>query len=416
MARIIVTGATGFIGRNVVAALLDRRHTVVGVHRGDVPPSLATRPRFESVSVDFRKMNAAENWTAVIENADAVINCANSSPASKALFQACLKSDTKRVVQISTFNADAHTSHAKSQRDADDSLMATDLDWVVVRPSLVYGNGFCGGAAITHGLAAYPGAIPLPGNGAQTFQPICMDDMVGIVSELCEATSFNQVIIEPVGPDVLSLKDILLKLRHWLDVPGSRTISVPNAALKISAKLGDLLRWPTLNSVALAELSLGDNKTANSFRGLYAPGALRMDHVLVAKPSSAQDRWHARRVFLAPLITLVLALFWLMSGALEFLRGGTFAVEVIRAIDIGEFNPVTLTWVLAGWNVALGILLVLPLSTRLLFALQGLTIVSYTAVLSITMPLLLLDPLGPLLKNIPILALIFLWAAVRHRR
>jgi hypothetical protein len=42
--------------------------------------------------------------------------------------------------------------------------------------------------------------------------------------------------------------------------------------------------------------------------------------------------------------------------------------------------------------------------------------VVFTAVLTMALPHLWLDPLGPLVKNIPLLVLICVWAAVRARR
>lgn len=393
MARIIVTGATGFIGRHVVATLLDRRHTVVGVHREPAPPSLTTHPRFESVSANFVKMTAAEKWTTVLGDADAVINCESGMPSAKALFEACASTDVKRVIQIS----------AKGLGEGpEDTLMATDLDWVVVRPSLVYGPGSFDSGANLFGLAACPGAILLPGDGAQTFQPICIDDLVGIVCELCEATSFSRIVIEPVGPEHLTLKEILLKLRAWLDVSSKRTLKIPHVLFKMITK---------------TTLPLQDNGTdAESFNGLYAPSPLKIDTVLAARPSTAQDQSQARQVLLAPIITGVLALYWLVSGGIGLMRGALLAQDLTEVFGSTSLDPVILAWGFSGWEIAVGLLLFFPLSARFLTGLQGLTVIGFTALLSIATPMLWLDPLGPLFKNVPVLALICVWASLQKKR
>lgn len=392
MARIIVTGATGFIGRHVVATLLDRRHTVVGVHRGPAPPSLAAHTRFESVSANFEKMTAVEKWTSILNGADAVINCEAGAPSGHALFEACTSADIKRVIQVSDRGL---------EDGPEDALTKSELSWVVVRPSLVYGPGSFDNGSNLLGLAACPGAIPLPGGGTQTFQPICINDLVGIICELSEATSFNRIIIEPVGPEKLSLKEILLKLRAWLDVPNTRTISIP-------------LRLLTL--VTKVTLPLPDTaKYTDSFRGLYAPSPVKIDDVLVAYPSTVQDQSHARQVFLTPVITAVLALYWIVFGGIFLMRGAPLSQDVTEVLDWISFDPIILTFGFSGWAIALGLLVLMPISTRVLAALQGLTLVGYMTLLSLTTPLLWFEQLGPLLNTIPILMLVYVWAFLRAR-
>lgn len=428
MAKFIVTGATGFIGRHVVATLLERRHSVVGIHRGKAPPSLANNARFESVKADLTKMNTVENWAAVLDGADAVINCAGLLQASKtkmiavhttapeALFNACIKFGVRRVIQVSAISAAADTIYAKSKLAADESLMNTELDWVIVRPSLVYGRGSYGGTSLLRGLAACPIVIPIVGDGSQVFQPIFMDDLVGIICELSEASSFKHMIIEPVGPEILTLKDILLKLRRWLDISGDRTVAVPILIIKLVTSMGTLLRWPVVNGNALKQLLYGDAETEKSFNGLYAPAAQSMDSVLLANPASVQDRWHARLTLVAPFITAVLSLVWIVSGLLGLAFGTPLTQEVLSTFRIGSVSPTIVTWGSSGWDILLGVLLLTPLRTGVLASLQVLTVFAYTAVLSFSLPLLWLDPFGPLLKNVPVIVLIGVWAALRSRR
>lgn len=393
MARIIVTGATGFIGRHVVATLLDRRHTVVGVHRGPAPPSLAAHSRFESVSANFEKMTTVEKWTTILTGADAVINCAAGTSGANVLFDACISADIKRVIQV---------TDTELEGGPEDALARSELNWVIVRPSLVYGPGSFDNESNLLGLAACPFAIPLPGGGGQTFEPICVNDLVGIICELCEATSFNRILIEPVGPEKVTLKEILLKLRAWLDVPNTQTISVPLPLLKLITK-ATLPRQNTATGTG-------------SFHGLYAPSPLKIDDVLVAHPSTVQDRSHARQTFLAPVITTVLAFYWIASGGITFIRGAPLSQYIAQVLGWASFDQAAFAWVFSGWHIALGLFVLMPISTRFLAALQGLTLIGYLALGSLAAPLLWLDPLGPLLKTIPIFMLVCAWAFLRVPR
>lgn len=389
MAKFVVVGATGFIGRHVVATLLERRHTVVGVHRGKTPPSLDGQSRFESVKADLTKMQKAENWTPILEDADAIINCDDTRSAPPALFEACSKLNVTRFVQISSAKQD------------DEALTNSELDWVIMRPSLVYARGFFGGTSSLHSMAAFPGAILLPGDGQQKFQPIYIGDVVGIICELCEASSFSRKVIEPVGPETLTLKEILLKLRRWLDVPREATVSLPS--------------W-FLTGMGIAHIQASEATATQPFIGLFAPAARSMDDVLIARPANTGDRRAARFALLAPVITAVLFLTWVVSGLLGFAFGVPAAQDLLTTFGFSSTDPQLVTWGTSGWNILLGLVLLTPLRTGLLTGLQLLTVLVYTIALSIAHPQLWMDPFGPLLKNIPILLLVGIWAMFRSRR
>lgn len=389
MAKFVVTGATGFIGRHVVATLLERRHSVVGIHRGKTPPSLSSNPRFTSVKADLTKMQKAEDWTPILEDADAVINCDDTHSAPTALFEACRKFDVTRFVQIS------------DTKSNDEPLTKTDLDWVIVRPSLVYARGFVGGASSLHSMAAFPGAILLSGDGQQKFQPIYMGDVVGVICELCEAYSFSRKIIEPVGPETLTLKDILLKLRRWLDIPREATFSLPS--------------W-VLSGLGITQIQKAETEATQPFSGLFAPAARSMDDVLKARPANTGDRRAAQLALLSPLITAVLFLTWVASGVLGFAFGVPDAQGVLTILGLQSVDLRLMTWVLSGWNILIGLFLLTPLRTSGLAGLQILTVLTYTTTLSMVQPQLWVDPFGPLLKNIPLILLIGIWAMLRRRR
>jgi uncharacterized protein YbjT (DUF2867 family) len=99
-------------------------------------------------------------WTPRLQGVDAVINCAGILQGGRgqsieavhhlgprALFDACVGSGVRRVIQISAISADeaAGTAYASSKKSAEDALRSLDLEWVILRPSLVYARGSYGG-------------------------------------------------------------------------------------------------------------------------------------------------------------------------------------------------------------------------------------------------------------------------------
>jgi uncharacterized protein YbjT (DUF2867 family) len=140
--KILLTGASGFIGGHILRALQAAGHEVVPITRHH--------------GVDFTQMLTPEAWLPHLNGVDVVINsvgiiaetrgqtfAAVHHHAPAALFRACVMTGVLRVVQISALGADAHafTPYQLSKQAADEVLRKLPLEWFVLRPSLVYGTG-----------------------------------------------------------------------------------------------------------------------------------------------------------------------------------------------------------------------------------------------------------------------------------
>ena len=127
--RVLLTGATGFLGRHLAAQLLAEGHGLVCADRN---PARAMRmfPGSEAIACDFVHDVTPEAWTPRLAGIDAVINCAGILQASDAvtdavhtaapvaLFDACVAAGVPKVLQISALGADAGagTAYARSRR------------------------------------------------------------------------------------------------------------------------------------------------------------------------------------------------------------------------------------------------------------------------------------------------------------
>ncbi len=148
--RILITGASGFIGSSLTQAL-SQRHEVVACVRD--PKSLERSGcAVETVSMDFSSHKSVEDWLPLLKNMDGVINAVGIIRETRqqtfaqvhrqvpcSLFEACQRAGVQRVIQISALGADeaAFSEYHLSKRAADDCLRQQALDWVIVRPSLV---------------------------------------------------------------------------------------------------------------------------------------------------------------------------------------------------------------------------------------------------------------------------------------
>ncbi len=429
--RILVTGANGFIGSHLTAGLLARGYQVVGAVRRPAP-FLRRFPTARAVRADMNRDIWPEHWFARLEGVVAVINCAGilqGSPgqsieaihhrAPAALFDACARTGIRRVIQISAISADAEagTAYAGSKKRADDHLRALDaLDWVVLRPSLVYAQNAFGGTALMRGLAAFPWAMPVPGDGGQGFQPIHVDDLVRTITTILERPEITRTVLQPVGPERLAFRDILGKLRRWLGLPYAPSLPVPLVLLRLACRIGDLAGGGALRTTALKQMQYGNTGPSKPFVAAIGFRPRAMDEALAAMPAGVQDRWHARLYFLRPALRLALALYWLAAAVLSVTMPPVAGVVPLGAWPGGGPAPL---WVALGGGLAALLLAIWVLSKRLPMlgaAVQLGVIAVHLVGLTLLTPTLWLQAMGPMLANLLVATAVLINAALAEDR
>jgi len=361
---------------------------------------------------------------------DAVINCAGilqgrpgqsieaiHATAPKALFTACRQAGVKRVIQISAISAEhsAGTAYASTKREADDFLAASDLNWVILRPSLVYAEGAYGGTALLRALAALPFLIPVIGRGDQAFQPIHVDDLTATILVILERSAIRQTIVDPVGPETLTMRRMLLDLRRWLGFSPVPVVEVPLALIRAAARTGDIL-GRTVNTTALRQLEFGNVGSLERFVDATGIQPRRWHDALLARPSQSQDRWHARIYFLRPLLRLALAGLWIVSGLVGLRQPASAVSSTLASFGLVGAVGSAILWASCLLDVFIGTALVFRLRPGLLAIVQLAVILGYTIGLTYARPALWFDPFGPLLKNLPIMIAIPLLAAMERER
>ncbi len=190
--RVLVTGASGFIGTALVAALTEAGHTPRGLgrttgpgqewHRADlaVPASLhGCCAGCEAVihlgGIAHTKASAAHHIQVTVGGTEALLAEARSAGVQHLLFVSSIKAEC------------ADDDYAKSRRAAEDLIReAPGLATMIVRPALVYGPGMRGNLDRLLTLAAWPLPLPLPRDGARRSM-VHRDDLVRVLMALIAA-------------------------------------------------------------------------------------------------------------------------------------------------------------------------------------------------------------------------------------
>lgn len=418
---ILITGASGFIGNRVARELRSRGHRVIAVGRHPAPHADV------QIAADFSQSTQVEDWLPRLEGVDAVLNAvgilrergtqtfeAIHSEAPQALFQAAAQAGVKRVVQLSALGADTATSRYFATKHAADAvLLSLPLDGIVVQPSIVFGIGGTSARLFTL-LASLP-LIPLPGDGGQLLQPIHVDDVTEALVSLCTGATSQAKRIALVGPEPLTLKHFLQVLRYQLQMSRARMMSIPMTLMEFSAALARLHPRSLLDSETLAMLRAGNVADASQTRRLLGRQPRAVD-TFIAPDMSSLLRQSALLSWLVPLLRISIAIVWLWTAAVSF---GLYPKEqsltlLARAGVPSQLQPFML-YSAAGFDLLLGIA-TLMFAHRAVWLCQIILILVYTVIISIKLPEFLLHPYAPILKNLPMLAALYLLFALQRPR
>jgi len=427
--RILLTGATGFIGKHILKALLVNGHEVTACVRK--PGALVRQhPGITEVQCDYKVDVDSGDWMARLRGIDVVINAVGIISEHKgnrfedlhtrapiALFTASEQQGVRKVIQISALGADGNASSAYhlSKRKADEHLMSTQLDWTVLRPSVVYGAGGQS-TAFFRAMAGLP-VVPLIAGGKQQIQPIAIEDLVKIVLAALDNERLSKKVLEVAGPEPMSFKNYLSLQRQWLGLSGCWFVSIPYRLALLAGAVAGALGSVLLNRETVSMLQRGNcaDITAQVEATGIVPRSVRSS--LDSTPATKADVWFAQLFFLGPVLRLAIAFVWILTGLVSIWGYPVEqSYELLGQVGLPSFlNPMAL-YGAAMMDIAIGVLLLINWRPRLVALMQISIILVYMSIISVALPEHWLHPFGPISKNVPLLVAIWVTAILSEKR
>jgi uncharacterized protein YbjT (DUF2867 family) len=402
--RILLIGASGFIGGRIAARLEAAGHVVV--RPGRCNANLAR--------------DDAEDWAPRLVGIDAVINAAGllrgdlegvHHRGPRAVFDACAAAGVTRVLQISALGAEveAATTFLRSKGAADTHLLRLRQHggwdgWCVLRPGLVVGRG-----GSSTGLFAALAALPRPlrlGSGQWQVQPLHVEDLVSAIQSLLERPLPLPPSLDLVGPEVTDTDGLTATLCRWLRLAPRSPVTVPEPLLRLAAKVGTLLPASSLTPETIAMLSAGSTSDPQPAADAIGWRARPLTQALATEPAVAADRWHARLLPLRPVLRGSLAALWIGSGLMPVLVTPA-AVNSALLAGLGLHGSIATAalWGGALVDLAIGLsLLLAPRRTAWVGAFSLAVTLAFTVLATFAAPMLWAHPFAPLLKNLSIVA------------
>lgn len=234
---VLVTGATGFVGRRVVRALHDRGaevrclvHTpgrkgaLAGLDAEQVRGSVSDAA---SLRLAMRGVRTVVHLVAVIrERPGSTFESVNVQGAQNVAL-AAKEAGARQIVHVSAIGVcdDRRFAYLNSKWRGEQAVITSGVPYTILRPSLMFGEGdeFFN---VLAALVKLMPAVPMPGLGQARFQPIAVEDVARCIAQAVGNDALLGQVVEVGGPQQLTYKEMLRvvartlgKRRAYLPVP-----------------------------------------------------------------------------------------------------------------------------------------------------------------------------------------------------
>lgn len=286
--RVVVTGATGFVGSRLIRKLVDLQVPVRAVVRSSPAAAPLRRVGCEvaiadvedvpSLAAAFAECRAVVHLVAILREKGHSTYEAINRIGTANVVAAAYRAGVGRIVHMSALGAHPYASrYLQSKWAGEEEVRRGDVPYAIFRPSILFGPH--GGAAkqfvdlvrlgvwypfrrgrleaVLARLAEATPIVPVLGSGQARFMPVHIDDVLEAVSQAIHRDDVLGETYEIGGPDIVTYEGILvaiaerLNLRRWV-------VHVPLAVAWIIVRLGAFLPDPPITADEFASL-LHDN-------------------------------------------------------------------------------------------------------------------------------------------------------------
>ncbi len=208
--KIVVTGASGFIAKNLRKYLSENNVELISISRNDFK-------NFKCETKIISKNYKEKNFLKKLQNSDALIHLVGigkqsvntdydmiNTELTAHIVNLSKKAKIKKIIFLSGLGVSSNTSlgYFISKYNAEKQIIDSGLDFTIFRPSYIVGKDDLFSKNLKKQIKS--GEIIIPGSGNYSIQPIHVSDVVKVIFE--SVSKFNNKTIDLVGPDYVTFE------------------------------------------------------------------------------------------------------------------------------------------------------------------------------------------------------------------
>jgi len=274
MKKILLTGATGFIGKALTRHFFDTNYEIrVLIQPTRKSPDL---PKGIPVEAAVSGLNDPRGLRAALVDVDIIYHLASQEAlgakgdllgidiqGTKNLVEASQEAGVDRFFYLSHLGADRASAYPvmTAKAIAEDHIQKSDLDYTILRTGIVYGPNDRFTTALAKMIRSIPFIFPLPDKGDTLLQPLWIEDLANILTWSLDNPKTKREIFEIGGPEQLSFRDIIITM---LDVMGvqRRPVSLTTPLIRFGTVFADYVNLPIPTNIFWLDY-LATNRTCS---------------------------------------------------------------------------------------------------------------------------------------------------------
>ena len=223
--RVLVTGATGYVGSRLVPELVRREHDVHAAVRRE--GAVEDYPWSDDVTPRLFDIEKPDLISSAVEGMDAVVYLVHSMTsenfvqadreAAEAVAAACEAAGVGRLVYLSGLVPDGDLSdHLRSRLEVEKVFLASEVPATVLRAAMVIGSGSTSFEILRRLTRRVPVA-PIPAWMRSDLQPVAIEDVVTLLANALDGEPRNRHY-DVGGDEVMSYPELLRTVAEVMGV------------------------------------------------------------------------------------------------------------------------------------------------------------------------------------------------------